>query len=104
MAIEDAAALAAHAGPALGRGAAGDALDDALAAYECERRPLNDALLRNSHLMGLAFGRGGALADAFRLAAFAFCGSPPGRWIQPAVWRRMGTRRTSPREPAWSPT
>jgi len=54
--------------------------------------------------MGLAFGRGGALADAFRLAAFAFCGSPFGRWIQPAVWRRMGTRRTSPRVPAWSTT
>jgi 2-polyprenyl-6-methoxyphenol hydroxylase-like FAD-dependent oxidoreductase len=104
MAIEDAAALAAHAGPALARGVAPAALDGALAAYEGERRPLNDALLRNSHLMGLAFGRDGAMADAFRLAAFAFCGSPLGRWIQPAVWRRMGTRRTPPRVPAWSTT
>jgi 2-polyprenyl-6-methoxyphenol hydroxylase-like FAD-dependent oxidoreductase len=104
MAIEDAAALAAHAGPALARGVSGAALDGALAAYEGERRPLNAALLRNSHLMGLAFGRGGALADAFRLAAFAFCGSPLGRWVQPAVWRRMGTRRTPPRVPAWSTT
>jgi 2-octaprenyl-3-methyl-6-methoxy-1,4-benzoquinol hydroxylase len=104
MAIEDAAALAAHAGPALARGAARAALDDALAAYEGERRPLNGALLRNSHLMGLAFGRGGAMADAFRLSAFAFCGSPLGRWIQPAVWRRMGTRRTAPRVPTWSTT
>lgn len=104
MAIEDAAALAAHAGPALARGATEGALEGALAAYEGERRPLNAALLRNSHVMGLCFGRGGAAADAFRLAAFAFCGSPLGRWIQPAVWRRMGTRRTPPRVPAWSTT
>jgi 6-methylpretetramide 4-monooxygenase len=103
MAIEDAAALAAHAGPVLARGAPRAALDQALAAYEGERRPLNAALLRNSHVMGVAFGHGGALADALRLAAFAFCGSPLGRWIQPAVWRRMGTRRT-PRLPAWSTT
>jgi 2-octaprenyl-3-methyl-6-methoxy-1,4-benzoquinol hydroxylase len=106
MAIEDAAALAAHAGPALARGGGDDALDRALAAYEGERRPLNGALIRNSHAMGLCFGRGGAMADGFRLAAFAFCGSPLGRWVQPAVWRRMGTRRApAPKpSPAWSPT
>jgi 2-polyprenyl-6-methoxyphenol hydroxylase-like FAD-dependent oxidoreductase len=106
MAIEDAAALALHAGPALAVGAAEAALDRALAGYEAERRPLNASLLRASHVMGLCFGRGGALADAFRLGAFAFCGSPLGRWIQPAVWRRMGTRHTPPpsRTPAWSPT
>jgi 2-polyprenyl-6-methoxyphenol hydroxylase-like FAD-dependent oxidoreductase len=105
MAIEDAAALASHVGPLLARGAQDDALDRGLSAYEGERHRLNGGLLRASHLMGLCFGYQGAAADAFRLAAFAFCGSPLGRWIQPAVWRRMGTRaRTAPRVPAWSTT
>ena len=46
MAIEDAAALARHVGPALASGKRGPVLDAALQAYERERRPLNAALIR----------------------------------------------------------
>jgi 6-methylpretetramide 4-monooxygenase len=92
MAIEDAAALASHVGPLLTLGASDSSLDAGLAAYECDRRPLNAGLLRWSHVMGLCFGYPGPAADVFRLAAFRFCASRAGRWIQPRVWKRMGTR------------
>jgi 2-polyprenyl-6-methoxyphenol hydroxylase-like FAD-dependent oxidoreductase len=104
MAIEDAAALAAHAGPPLARGDGDGSLDAGLAAYERERRPTNAALLRWSHVMGLCFGYPGRAADLFRLAAFRFCASGPGRWIQPRVWKRMGTRpdpEARPADAAW---
>jgi 2-polyprenyl-6-methoxyphenol hydroxylase-like FAD-dependent oxidoreductase len=100
MAIEDAAALAAHAGPPLARGDGDGSLDAGLAAYERERRPLNAALLRWSHVMGLCFGYPGRAADLFRLAAFRFCASAPGRWVQPRVWKRMGTRPDPEARPA----
>jgi 2-polyprenyl-6-methoxyphenol hydroxylase-like FAD-dependent oxidoreductase len=92
MAIEDGAALAWHVGPLLARGVRDESLDAGLAAYECERRPRNAALLRWSHVMGLCFGHPGPTADLFRLAAFRFCASALGRWVQPRVWKRMGTR------------
>jgi hypothetical protein len=54
--------------------------------------------------MGLCFGYPGAAADLFRLAAFRFCASRAGRWIQPRVWKRMGTRPDAPApvaSPVW---
>jgi 2-polyprenyl-6-methoxyphenol hydroxylase-like FAD-dependent oxidoreductase len=99
MAVEDGAALATHLGPLLTRGARDVSLDEGLAAYERERRPLNAALLRWSHVMGVCFGYPGPAADLFRLAAFRFCASRAGRWIQPRVWRRMGTRPDAPPRP-----
>src|SRR5262249_13412376 len=41
MAVEDASALAQHAGPALATGASGAELDAPLRAYERQRRPAN---------------------------------------------------------------
>ena len=92
MAIEDAAALAEHAGPALRRGSSDTDLDAALAGYERERRPLNAGLIRWSHLLGLGFGLQGRAADRLRLAFFSFCATRVGGWVRKGVWQRMGNR------------
>jgi 2-polyprenyl-6-methoxyphenol hydroxylase-like FAD-dependent oxidoreductase len=92
MAVEDAAALARHAGAALAAGAGAADLDAALAAYERERRPANASLLRWSHYMGLFFAMRGVVGDRLRAGVFAFGQTAPGQWIQRQVWGRVATR------------
>jgi len=91
MAIEDAAALAQHAGPALCGGADRRDLDAALAGYETRRRPLNAAVIRNSHWLSLLFSLGGPIGDAFHRCAFGLANSPLGRVIQRSVWSSFAT-------------
>src|SRR4029078_7130320 len=55
MAIEDAAALTRCAAPVIAAGADDGRLDAALAAYQRERRPANESLLRWSDFMGRFF-------------------------------------------------
>jgi monooxygenase len=108
MAIEDAAALASHVGPALTQGARDAGLDAALGAYQHERWPLNAGLLRWSHVMGTAFGHPGAAADLLRRSFFSFCGTSVGAWMRRRVWQRMGNRparaATSPSATIVTPT
>lgn len=91
MAIEDAAALARHAGPVLAAGGGGD-LAPLLDAYERERRPRNAALIRWSHWMSRFYALDGPLGDWVRRRVFAFGGSAVGRRIQRGLWSRMATR------------
>lgn len=91
MAIEDAAALARHVGPALEAGASGAALDEALSAYERERRPFNAAVIRRSHWMSLGFALGGPLGDALHRWAFGFADSSIGRVLQQRIWSSFAT-------------
>jgi 2-polyprenyl-6-methoxyphenol hydroxylase-like FAD-dependent oxidoreductase len=86
MAIEDAAALARHAGPVL---AAGGDLNRALLAYQAERRPKNAAQLRWSHWLSLAYASGGPLADELRRRVCRFGGSPLGQRIRQQLWTRL---------------
>src|SRR5262245_7953790 len=95
MAVEDAAALAQIAAPALAAGADDATLDAALAAYERERRPRNAALVRWSHWMGRFFSAGGGLADGVRRNVFAFGQTAVGQYIQRSVWGRVATRKAS---------
>jgi 2-polyprenyl-6-methoxyphenol hydroxylase-like FAD-dependent oxidoreductase len=92
MAVEDAAALARHVGPALAAGARGAALDGPLLAYERERRPANAALIRWSHWMSRFYALPGALGDWLRRGVFAFGASPLGRLIQRGIWSRVAAR------------
>jgi 2-polyprenyl-6-methoxyphenol hydroxylase-like FAD-dependent oxidoreductase len=92
MAIEDAAALTRHAAPAIAAGADDGALDAALAAYQRERRPINDSLLRWSHFMGRFFAMRGAVGTEVRARVFALGGNAVGQWIQRRVWNRVATR------------
>jgi 2-polyprenyl-6-methoxyphenol hydroxylase-like FAD-dependent oxidoreductase len=89
MAIEDAAALAYHARPALRAGAA--ALDAALAAYEARRRPFNASVIRNSHWLSLLFSLGGPIGDALHRSAFRLANSSVGRLAQQWVWSSFAT-------------
>ncbi len=91
MAIEDAAALARHLGPALAAGAHGPSLDELLAGYERERRPFNAAIIRSSHWMSCLFAMGGPLGDAFHRGAFAIADSWLGRIAQRRIWSRFAT-------------
>lgn len=91
MAIEDAAALARHVGPALEAGEGGVALDEASAAYESERRPFNAAVIRSSHWMSRLFSLGGRVGDAFHRWAFGLADSSLGRIVQKRVWSRFAT-------------
>ena len=97
MAVEDAAALARHAGAALAGGARGATLDDALRAYERERHPANEAQIRWSHWMSRFYAFGGALGDLVRRRAFALGASPLGRAIQQRIWTRVATRSVEER-------
>jgi 2-polyprenyl-6-methoxyphenol hydroxylase-like FAD-dependent oxidoreductase len=90
MAIEDAAALAFHAGPALRAGPA--ALDTALAAYETRRRPFNASVIRNSHWLSLLFSLGGPIGDALHRSAFRLGNSALGRLARQWVWSSFATR------------
>ena len=108
MAIEDAAALAAHAGPALARGERDGALDRGArrlrARAPAAERRAPALVARDGPVLR---PRGAVAADLFRLAAFAFCGSPLGRWIQPARVAAHGHaagRRSRRARAAWSPT
>jgi 2-polyprenyl-6-methoxyphenol hydroxylase-like FAD-dependent oxidoreductase len=89
MAIEDAAALARHAGPALEKFASATALDLALAAYERERRPFNAAVIRRSHWMSLLFSLGRPIGDPLHRWAFRLADSSLGRVFQRRVWSRF---------------
>jgi 2-polyprenyl-6-methoxyphenol hydroxylase-like FAD-dependent oxidoreductase len=92
MAIEDAAALVRHAAPAIAAGADEATVDAALAAYERERRPINEGLLGWSHFMGRFFAMRGMIGTEVRARVFAFGGNPVGQWIQRRVWSRVATR------------
>jgi 2-polyprenyl-6-methoxyphenol hydroxylase-like FAD-dependent oxidoreductase len=99
MAIEDAAALARHAVPAIAAGADHRAVDAALVAYQRERRPINAGLLRWSHFMGKFFAMHSAIGSELRARVFALGGHGIGQWIQRRVWNRVATRP----DPAPSP-
>lgn len=91
MAIEDAAVLARHVGPALAAGARATSLDRALEAYERERRPVNTAMIRSSHWMSCLFALGGPLGDLLQRRAFELANSWFGRNIQQRIWSRFAT-------------
>jgi 2-polyprenyl-6-methoxyphenol hydroxylase-like FAD-dependent oxidoreductase len=92
MAVEDAAALARHVGPLLAAAVDDGLLDRGLAAYERERRPLNQGLVRWSHVMGRFFAAEGAVADGVRARVFAFGQTAAGQWVQRRIWDRVATR------------
>lgn len=89
MSIEDSAALARHVGTALAAGASASAIDEALFAYERERRPLNTAVIRSSHWMSRLFALGGPLGDAFHRWALELADSSLGRVLQKQIWSRF---------------
>jgi 2-polyprenyl-6-methoxyphenol hydroxylase-like FAD-dependent oxidoreductase len=91
MAIEDAAALARHLGPALEAGAVGAGLDEHFTAYETERRPFNAAVIRRSHWMSCIFALGGSAGDGLHRWACEIADSPVGRILQQRVWSRFAT-------------
>ena len=105
MAIEDAAALTRHAAPIIAAGGDDGGLDAALAAYQRERRPANDSLLRWSDFMGRFFAMRGAIGTELRARVFALGGHAVGQWIQRRVWSRVATRAAGPdsRESGASP-
>jgi len=86
MAIEDGAALARWLGPKLESHATPEQIDASFAAYEKERRPFNESIIRSSHWMSLVFSLGGRAGDLFHRSAFAFAGSPLGKLVQDRVW------------------
>jgi 2-polyprenyl-6-methoxyphenol hydroxylase-like FAD-dependent oxidoreductase len=92
MAVEDAAALASHVGPALAVGEAGALLDPRLAAYERERMPRNAASVRWSHWMSRVYALGPPFGDALVRSVFAFGGSRLGARLQRRVWSRVAER------------
>ena len=101
MAIEDAAALARHAAPVIAAGGDVGAIDAALAAYQRERQPVNESLLRWSHFMGRFFAMRGVIGTELRARVFALGGHPVGQWIQRRVWSRVATRPgEAPTQPA----
>jgi 2-polyprenyl-6-methoxyphenol hydroxylase-like FAD-dependent oxidoreductase len=89
MSIEDSAALARHVGTALAAGASASAIDEALFAYERERRPLNAAVIRSSHWMSRLFALGGPLGDTFHRWTLGLADSPLGRVLQKQIWSRF---------------
>lgn len=91
MAIEDAAALARHLGPALERHACEADLDGKAAAYEAERRPFNAAVIRNSHWASLLFALGGPVGGAAHRAFFKLANSALGRIAQRKIWESFAT-------------
>ena len=94
MAIEDAAALAHHVGPALACGAVNEDLDGPFAAYERERRPINAGVIRWSHWMSWGFALGGPGVDVLHRRVFGLANSPLGRVAQRMVWSRFATSPT----------
>jgi 2-polyprenyl-6-methoxyphenol hydroxylase-like FAD-dependent oxidoreductase len=92
MAIEDAAALARHVGPIVAAGGQLGLLDRALATYERERHPRNEAAIRWSHWMSRGYAFEGRVASALRRQVFALGATPLGQHVQRRVWSRMATR------------
>lgn len=91
MAIEDAAALARHLGPALVAGAGPTTLDRCFERYEAERWPFNAAVIRRSHWVSRAFVLPGPFADTVKRWIFRLADSPPGRLVQRSLWSRFAT-------------
>jgi 2-polyprenyl-6-methoxyphenol hydroxylase-like FAD-dependent oxidoreductase len=89
MAIEDASALARHVGRALERR---QPLDPCLRAYQAERRPRNEALIRWSHWLSRLYALGAPLGDSLHRSIFRVGGSPLGRQVHRYLWTRMATR------------
>jgi 2-polyprenyl-6-methoxyphenol hydroxylase-like FAD-dependent oxidoreductase len=94
MAVEDAVALARHVGPAL---TAGAALERPLRAYEHERRPLNVALIRWSHVMACFYAMDGGIGDWLRRRLFGLGGTSFGQRVQREIWSRVASRDAGPR-------
>jgi 2-polyprenyl-6-methoxyphenol hydroxylase-like FAD-dependent oxidoreductase len=92
MAVEDAAALAAHVGPALASGEAGASLDSRLTAYERERMPRNAASVRWSHWMSRLYAAGPPFGDALVRTLFGFGGSRLGSRLQRRVWSQVAVK------------
>ncbi len=91
MAIEDAAALARHFGPALEGKASEEEFDGIAASYEAERRPFNAAVIRNSHWASLLFSIGGPIGGVVHLRAFKLANSAVGRMVQKKIWSGFAT-------------
>ncbi len=91
MAVEDAAALARHVGPALTGDAMDVDLDGAFDAYDRERRPVNAGVIRWSHWMSCGFALGGPGADILHRRVFGLANSSLGRIAQRMVWSRFAT-------------
>jgi 2-polyprenyl-6-methoxyphenol hydroxylase-like FAD-dependent oxidoreductase len=92
MAIEDAAALARHVGPALARSGSDADIDRALADYERDRRPKNEKLLRWSHWMSRFYAMPGLRGDWLRRQVFGLGGTFLGQALQKAIWTRVASR------------
>jgi 2-octaprenyl-3-methyl-6-methoxy-1,4-benzoquinol hydroxylase len=92
MAVEDAAALAAHVGAALARGDSGASLDSGLAAYERERMLRNAKALRWSHWMSRFYALGPPFGDALVRSMFAFGGSRAGALLRRRVWSNVAVK------------
>ncbi len=88
LAVEDAAALARHSGPAL----AGGDLDRALAAYERERRPKNAFAIAASGFMSRVYAWPGPGGDRIRRLVFEVADTGVGRRIHRYLWMRMAGR------------
>lgn len=92
MAIEDAVALARHVAPPLLGRAPDDALDDALDAYQRERRPRNRRQLLLSDWLSRAYAQPGVMAERARLGLFALGRTALGQRVQREVWARLALR------------
>jgi len=92
MAVQDAAALTAHVGPALAKGESGASLDAPLAAYERERMAHNASSLRWSHWMSRFYALGPPLGDAVVRNVFALGGSRIGSHVQRRIWSQVAVR------------
>jgi 2-polyprenyl-6-methoxyphenol hydroxylase-like FAD-dependent oxidoreductase len=86
MAIEDSAALGGWLGPVLEASGTPQQIDASFLAYERERRPFNERIIRSSHWMSRVFSLGGPWGDRVHRAAFAFAHSAFGQIIQDRVW------------------
>ncbi len=95
MAIEDAGALARHLGQPLTAGLRGPVLDPLLHAYERERRPRNERLIRWSHWLSRLYALGEPIGDPLRHGLFRVGGHPVGRQIHQFLWSRMATREAA---------
>lgn len=95
MAIEDAAALARHVGPALAAGEGRERRVECLAAYERERRSANEGLIRWSHWLSRLYAFDGPIADTLRRKVLRLGATHLGRLVQRTVWSRLATRRAA---------
>lgn len=96
MAIEDAAALAKHAGPVLAAGNSAADLPAALAAYERERHPRNAVMIRWSHWLSCFYAFDNRFSSTVRRRLFRFGGTSFGQQVHHQVWGRMATRSVAP--------